>query len=428
MMKHRKQQKVIVQSVVAALAVLGAGAASAAGFQLLEQNASGLGNAYAGSAAVSENASTIYFNPAGMTQLKGLQVSGGATVVKATYEFHDNGSSSGAFTGTGNGTNGGTLGRVPNLYMSSELGGNFYAGIGFGAPFGLRTQYEVPWAGAAQATLFDIKTINVNPSLAYKINDKFSVGVGLDYQKMEVQYQRMASTLAVFSLSSDAVALKANDDAWGWNVGFLFTPSDSMKLGFSYRSRMKYDLQGDLKASGPTAALLAANTGNASAQITLPDTFIFSVAQKLGDKWEMLGDISRTRWSSVQDVDIKLTASGATAQTLLAHFRDTWRVALGSNYKLSDAWKLKAGVGYDQGVAKGADYRLVSLPDNDRMWLSLGTQWAVSKALALDVGASYIKVRDAQIYNDQRAANRGLVNGSYAGHIWLLGAQASYAF
>ncbi|HEX5126958.1 MAG TPA: outer membrane protein transport protein, partial [Rhodocyclaceae bacterium] len=317
---------------------------------------------------------------------------------------------------------------IPNLYLSADLGHNLYGGIGFDAPFGLRTAYEVPWAGAAQATLFDIKTINTNPSIAWKVSDKFSLGFGVDYQQLEAKYQRQASTLSVFSLSSDSIQLQAQGHAWGWNTGFLFKPSNDMKIGFSYRSRMQYHLKGDLQASGPSAALLAANTGLASADIKLPDTFILSVTQNLDDKWEMLGDLSRTRWSTVQNVDIRQTSNGAIAQTLVADFRDTWRIALGADYKVSESFKLKTGIGYDQGAAKGADYRLVSLPDSDREWLSAGAQWTASKATTVDAGVSYLKVRDAQIYNDQTASNRGLVNGNYTGHIWILGAQVSYMF
>jgi len=427
-MARKMKQTTIAQSVLAAMAVLGAGSAAASGFQLLEQNGSGLGNSYAGSAATAENASTIYFNPAGMTQLQGTQVSAGAAIVKARYKFQDNGSIAGAFTNTGSGADGGTTGTVPNLNISTDFGHGLYGGIGFGAPFGLKTQYEVPWAGATQSTLFEIKTYNTNPSLAYKINDKISIGIGGDYQQLEAKYQRQASTLSVFSLSQDTVTLQAQGRAWGWNAGLLVTPSANMKLGFSYRSRLRYHLKGDLQAGGPTAALLAANVGQASTDITLPDTFIFSVSQKLGDKWEMLGDVSRTRWSSVQDVIIVRDQSTTPAQTLNAEFRDTWRVALGSNYKLNDAWKIKAGIAYDQGAAKGADYRLVSLPDNDRMWFSLGAQWVASKALTVDVGGAYLKIRDAGIYNDQRSSNRGLVNGSYTGNIWILGTQVSMAF
>lgn len=423
------KQKQIHLAVAAVFAACTAGTVSAAGFQLLEQNASGLGNAYAGSAAVAENASTIFFNPAGMTQLKGTNISGGLTQVTATYKFSDNASSSGAFTGTGNGVDGGTTGVIPNLYVSTELGSGWYAGLGIGAPFGLKTQYENPWVGSAQATLFDIKTQNVNPSMAVKIGQKLSLGFGANYEQLEARYQRQASTLSAFSLNQDAVALQAQGHAWGWNAGALLNVSDTTKLGASYRSRMKFHLKGDLQASGPTAALLAANTGGASADITLPDTFIFSVTQKLGEQWEMLGDISRTRWSSIQDVDIKLDSNATTpAQTLVAHFRDTWRAALGATYTLTDAWKIKTGIGYDQGAVKGADYRLVSLPDNDRFWFSLGTQWAASKALKVDLGVTYIKVRDAQIYNDQRSANRGLVDGTYSGKIWIAGTQLSYAF
>jgi long-chain fatty acid transport protein len=418
-----------IAKIVASLhAVLICSVAGASGFQLLEQNASGLGNAYAGSAAVAENASTIYFNPAGLTQLKGMQASGGVTRVETTFKFHDNGSTSGAFTGTGDGMDAGASGTIPNFYVSSELSSNIYGGIGFGAPFGLKTQYQVPWAGAAQSTKFDIKTLNVNPSVAFKISERFSVGVGIDYQKLEAEYQRQASTLTAFSLFADTITLKADDHTWGWNAGVLWQASDSTRFGFSYRSAMDYHLKGDMQASGPTAALLAANVGPASASLTVPETFILSAMHKLNDQWELLGDVSHTRWSRIQHVDIVLDRTGATAQTLDALFRDTWRVALGANYKMSGAWKLKTGLGYDQGVVRNDESRLTSLPDSDRIWLSAGVQWTTAKSLTWDGGFTYIKLDNAGINNDQRTSNRGLVRGDYDGHIILLGVQGTYVF
>jgi len=156
-----------------------AGNASAAGFQLLEQNASGLGNAYAGSAAVAENASTIFYNPAGMTQLKDRELSTGLVAVGTSFKFNDTGSSVGFLTGTGTGGNGGGWGFIPNAYMSWALNKDLYVGLGVGAPFGLKTEYDNPWVGAAQSTLFDIKTYNINPSVAYRVNDQVSIGAGL---------------------------------------------------------------------------------------------------------------------------------------------------------------------------------------------------------------------------------------------------------
>jgi long-chain fatty acid transport protein len=124
--------------------------------------------------------------------------------------------------------------------------------------------------------------------------------------------------------------------------------------------------------------------------VDLPDTFILSVVQNLNDKWEMLGDISWTGWSSIPRVDIVRTSgalNGATVQTLDTHFRDTWRYALGANYRLSDMVKLKFGVAYDQTPVPDAQHRLVSLPDNNRTWFSTGAQIKVNKGSVLDLGA-----------------------------------------
>jgi len=130
--------------------VLFSGVASSSGFQLTEQNGSGLGNAYAGSAAVAENASTIYFNPAGMTQLKAHEISGGLAAVRTSFKFSNNGSDVGALTGTGDGGDGGGWGFIPNGYLSWALSNHLYVGVGVGAPYGLKTEYDKPWVGAAQ--------------------------------------------------------------------------------------------------------------------------------------------------------------------------------------------------------------------------------------------------------------------------------------
>ena len=393
------------------------GAASASGFQLFEQNASGIGNAYAGSAAVAENASTIYFNPAGMTQLQKLEVSGGVSVVKPSFSFNNKGSSVDGLTGTGDGGDAGGWGFVPNGYASWGVTKDLYVGIGISAPFGLKTEYDDRWVGAAQSRMFEIKTINVNPSVAYRLNEKVSLGFGLNWQKIDATYERLAG------INVPSVAkLTLSDDAWGWNAGALFTLSPSTKVGISYRSTIKYKTEGHTNLNGVWR-------NDSKASLTLPDTAILSVTQKLSDRWEMLGDISWTGWSSIPKVNI-LKADGSLAQVLDTEFKDAWRVALGANYQLNSAWKLKYGIAYDQTPVRGPTTRLVSLPDNDRVWLSFGAQWAPDKAQKIDLGAAYIHVRDSKIRNDQTSVipSRGYVAGEYSGNIWVLGAQYSYAF
>ncbi len=429
------KMKTIARLIPLLAAGLASGQAAAAGFQLLEQNASGIGNSYAGSAAVAENASTIFYNPAGMTQLKDREISVGMSVVRPTFKFSDRGSSSlGAFASAGEGNDAGSWAFIPNAYMSWALTKDLYAGLGIGAPFGQVTEYNDPWVGAAQAIKFDIKTMNLNPSLAYRINDKISVGGGLNYQKMKVEYIRRAAVGPVtpLNVAGTSATLSAENDAWGWNVGALFTLSPTTKVGVSYRSSIKHDLKGDLSVSGPAAGASAAlTTGAAKADVELPETFILSVTQHLNEKWEMLGDVSWTGWSSIPKVDIVRTAgalNGVTVQTLDTKFRDTWRFALGANYRLNEQVKLKFGVAYDQTPVQSDQHRLVSLPDSNRTWLSTGAQIKVAKDSLVDLGAAYLRVGESHIDNDQTALGRGRVAGVYDARVWILGAQYSMAF
>ncbi|HTH39160.1 MAG TPA: outer membrane protein transport protein [Rhodocyclaceae bacterium] len=427
------KKAISIKLIPALVATAFAGTASAAGFQLLEQNASGIGNAYAGSAAIADNASTIFFNPAGMTQLQDREYSVGLTAIQPSFKFKDEGSSSTGFlANAGNGTDAGQLGLVPNAYLSWAYSPDLKFGIGAGAPFGLMTKYNNPWIGGAQSVSFDVKTYNINPSVAYRVNDTVSIGGGLNWQRLEAEYKRIAAVSSA-ALSATTLKLTLDDEAWGWNVGALFKLSQETKLGLSYRSRIKYDATGKLDASGPAAAGLAAagQLSNARASIELPDTFIASLTHQLNDRWELLGDISWTGWSSIPKIDIIRTSgsqSGTVAQTLDTEFRDTWRVAVGGTYKYNDAWKIKLGVAYDQTPVKGDATRLVSLPDNDRIWLSVGGQWKASKNSTLDFGLAYLYLKDAKINNNQAAAGRAQIVGTYEDSGWILGAQYSANF
>jgi long-chain fatty acid transport protein len=426
----------------ALLGLAGCSLAQAAGFQLLEQNASGIANAYAGSAAVADNASTIYFNPAGMTELRDREYSLGGSVVDVSAKFRNEGSSTGLLTGDGG--DAGTTNLVPNAFLSWRLGPQLWGGIGISAPFGLKTEYDNPWRGGAHALSFDVKTININPSLAFKVNDTLSLGAGINYQKLDADYVR---TIAIgpsngLPLNLSTVRFKADDWSWGWNVGALYKPTPDTRIGVSYRSTIKHTVDGSLAASAPTAAAAAvaaiANSG-ANSRIKLPDTFILSAVQRVNPQWEVLGDVSWTGWDSIQDVNIVRTSStaviatptspaGATAQTLEARFRNSWRAALGANYNYSSAWTLKAGLAYDRTPVRAAETMLVSLPDGNRTWLSAGAQWRPSADSRVDIGLAHIFVKDPHINSDQSAAGRGLVRGSYDNRIWLLGVQYSQAF
>lgn len=395
------------------------GTAAAAAFQLWEQNASGLGTAYAGSAAVADNASTIFFNPAGMTKLQGVQVSAGVAAIGPSFELK-NGSATlaGAPLTGGNSGDAGGWAAVPNAYLSWKLAPQWSVGIGLSAPFGLSTKYDdSAWIGRFHSLKSEIKTVNVNPSVAYQLSDRVALGFGVNYQKIDAE---MTSLTPLGTVSQ----LKGDDAAWGWNAGALFTLSPAMRVGVSYRSAIDYKVEGN-QTVGVTVI-------PAYAKIKLPDTFILSVWQQVSDRWEAMGDLSYTNWSTVGTLNVISKASGAPLPAPNPErfgYKDSWRFAYGAAYKASDAWKVKFGIAYDRTPTTNAD-RSARVPDNNRIWLSLGGQWKPSKDSALDFGYAYLYLKDPEINQVKNfgGANTAILRGKYEDSAHILGIQYSQGF
>jgi long-chain fatty acid transport protein len=395
------------------------GTASAAAFQLWEQNASGLGTAYAGSAAVADNASTIFFNPAGMTQMPGIQLSAGVTGVGPKYEFSNDGSSGLLGTG-GNGGNAGSWAAVPNAYFSWQVAPNWFVGLGISSPFGLKTEYDSSnWIGGYQAIKSEITTVNYNPSLAWKVNDKVSLGLGVNYQTIDAEMTNMTP--------AGLYKLKGDDGAWGWNAGALFTLSPAMRVGVSYRSAVSYTLEGDRS--------LGATSTSAKADLKMPDTFILSVWQQVSDRWEAMGDLSYTRWNTLDKLNVQYTTAGvARTDTEAFDYDNSWRFAWGAAYKASDAWKIKFGIAYDTTPTSNTT-RTARVPDNDRIWFSFGGQWNGGVYGRIDAGYAYLYLRDANIGQTKTFATPagtivGISNlrGTYSDSAHIVGVQYSKGF
>lgn len=391
-------KKLTLRTVPALLLAVFSGAASAAAFQLWEQNASGLGTAYAGSAAVADNASTVFFNPAGMTQLKGMQLSAGVTGIGLSGKFNNQGSTA---TG-GNGGDAGGWAAVPNAYLSWQLTPSLFVGFGVSAPFGLSTDYEDQnWVGRFQALKSEIKTINYNPSIAYRVNDKVSLGFGLNYQTIDAE------------LTSTGSRLTGDDAAWGWNAGALFTLSPAMRVGVSYRSAIDYRLEGSANGVLPIKA-----------DVKLPDTFILSVWQQVSDRWEAMGDLSYTRWNTVQSLNVINRNNGELLTSEPFNYDNAWRFAWGAAYRSSDALKLKFGIAYDRTPVRDT-YRSARVPDNDRLWFSLGGQWNAGNSGKVDLGYAYLYLKDPDIAQTKGA---NTLRGDYDVSVHLVGLQYSVGF
>lgn len=425
---QRYFRKDLMALSIAAVLAGTSGLTAAAGFALIEQSGSGMGNAFAGAAATAEDASTIFFNPAGLTKLEGRNFSVAGHVIGLSAKFSDNGSSTppaGIATLGGNGGNAGDTAFVPNAYFSMPLGDRMVLGIGVNAPFGLVTEYDSDWVGRFQGIKSDLKTINVNPTIAYKVNDAVSVGFGVNYQQFDAE---LTNAVVLGPNTEGLVKLEADDDGFGWNAGVLFQTGPSTRIGFSYRSAIDYTLEGDVTVTDPTGAVIGAVSGAATADVTLPDMFSLSLVHTLNDKVDLLADVTFTRWSEIQTVRIINPATGATRDTLVLNFDDTTRYSIGLNYKFTDRFIGKVGVALDESPVSDQD-RTVRLPDTDRKWISVGGGWKVGQAGKLDFGYAHLFTSDSSIDQTRgNAAAFGRVAGTYEASIDILSVQYSMSF
>ncbi len=434
----------------------------ASGFALIEQSASGLGNSYAGSAAAAEDASTVYFNPAGMSLLPaGKQFSIVGNYIMPSSSFNNASSVNASFVPTGNfGGGAGVSAVVPNAYFTMDLGPKWNLGIGLGAPFGLSTKYDSAWGGRFQAIESKIQTVNINPAVSYKVNETTSLGFGLNYQKIDAtltsnaNYAAATFSGALAAGASRAAAaaaagavtqkeglttLKGTDSAWGWNVGAMFALSPQTRLGLAYRSSIKYTATGTVQFDNRPAGAVstAIPNGNIKLDLKVPDNASVALSHNINDRWQILTDATWTGWSSLQKFEVTRTdnipASGATLNNIPYNWKDTWRVGVGANHKMSDSWLLKMGVAYDQTPTNNID-RGPRLPDGDRTWLSLGAKYSMSKSSVIDFGYAHLFVANVPINNNaggnatNSTAAYGLINGNYSGSVDILSASWTYMF
>ncbi len=450
---------------------LGAGHALGSAFALQEQNASGLGHAYAGGAAAAEDVSTIFYNPAGLVRLQTAQVVQAANLICPSARFN-NGNSQAAFGQPlgGSGGDAGSCAGVPNIYLGVPFTDKWSFGLAVNVPFGLKTEYDKNWLGRFQAVKSEIKTININPALSWEPTKDWTVGAGVNYQKFDATLTNQVNYAAAFAQGVGAqvaagnipaaaaptligsaaglessVNIDGSDWSWGWNVGVLWQATPQTRFGAAYRSSIKFDVKGNVNFNNPTAlgslpptlapvGQLILNGVNAqlfnsgiTLAVKMPETANVSVFHQFNNQWDIMADLQYTGWSSIQQLQIVRT-TGNVLSTLPENFRNTWRGSVGGNYRYNDTWIFRGGVAYDQTPVNTTD-RSPRLPDNNRTWLALGAQYKLNNNWAFDVAYAYIFVNSPDInQNGGSTAANGLINGSYNSNVNIIGGQVTYTF
>ena len=439
------------------------GSAMASGFALIEQSASGLGNAFAGGAAVTDDASVQFYNPAALTEIKGTQASAAGHYIMPSAKLSNASArvvTLGNIPYTGSVDDAGVNGFVPNFYYTRDLNRKTKFGFALNVPFGLSTEYDAGWIGRYHAIKSAVETINLNPSLAFKVNDQLSLGAGVSAQYFAAEltsaidsgsicYAQVLkaggnpavscapANLTPGNQAVDSYAkIKGSDWGYGFNLGLLYKPTDAMRIGIAYRSSIKQNLTGDatftrsaafnafLSGAGSTAFTNSAVTTG----IDLPASLSLSMTRVLNPRFELLGDISWAQWSKFQELRIVYANPAQSDSVTTENWKDTLRYALGLSYKLNDTIKLRTGLAYDESPVPDAQHRTPRIPDNNRTWMTFGLNYAHSERLSFDAGYAHLFVKNSTINNTTEAAVANNLQGTYKNSVDILSAQMNYRF
>lgn len=434
---------------LALVAGAAAGGAQAAVFGLVEQGAAQVGNSVAGGAASAEDASTVWFNPAGMLRLDRSNVSGGTHFISPKLDFSNNGSNnvSGVPLTGSNGGGAGDLAATANLYYTRHIDDRTVWGVGINTPFGLRTKYDSDFIGRYQALDSQLTSVNINPSIAYKVNDALSVGGGIDINYLQAKLQNAVNTGLIglagglpagtaLALPDTIARVKGSDWGLGFNFGVLYQLDAATRLGLAYRSQINHTLSGDVtyaQASTTGAAVIAGaglRNGNIKANLTLPDSLSMSAFHDVDDKLSLMGDLTFTRWSKIQEIRIRYDTGQADTVTP-ENWRNALRLSLGADYRLNETWLLRCGVAYDQTPVTGDQYRTPRLPDADRKWLSVGANYKLSPAASIDFAYAHLFIGKANVNTTSNEPAPGLhtvLIGSYDEAIDIVSLQFNYRY
>lgn len=417
-----KLSALVVTSVISSTAY-------GAGFGLIEQSVTGLGRAFAGGAAVADNASTIYYNPAGLTNLKHAELDMGLNFLAPKIEFTDSGSTS-AFAAPLTGGDDGDVANnafLPNLYYSTPLNDRVHVGIGVTAPFGLVTEYDDTWKGRYHAVKSDLRTININPSIAFKATDKLSVGFGVNLQKIDLELTQMADLGATINpafsqLADGKVNIEADDWSWGYNLGLMLQATESTRLGLAYRSKISHTLKGNGTLRTSTGAL--ATDENIMGKVDLPESLSLAVHHQFNTRWAVMGEAAWTRWSRFKELAI-ISDGPLLSSTKPENWNNVMRYSLGLDYQYDDQWTLRTGVAYDQSPIP-EQFRTARLPGEDRFWFSLGASYKYSDKITVDAGYMHVFIRTADI--NEIDDNGYTLNGKYDVSSDIFGVQMRWIF
>ena len=424
------QKTLFTKSALAVAVAIISTQAWSAGFQLNEFSSSGLGRAYSGEGAIADDAGNASRNPALIMMFDRPTFSAGAVYIDPDVNI------SGKSPFTGRSTDADNIAPtawVPNAHFVMPINEQFGWGASVTSNYGLATEFNDSYIVGEYGGKTDLKTVNLNLSGAYRLNDSWSFGVGFNAVYADAKIERYSGeqTAALPKVSNKIASLKGDEWGYGWNAGILYELDKNNRYGLTYRSEVKIDFDGDYKSGirSQANALPGAGTvfpwGTTNATVpgsltlNLPEMWELSGYNRIAPQWAIHYSMAYTSWSQFQE----LKATGTNGQTLFYKeegFKDSYRIALGTTYYMDKSWTFRTGIAYDDSPVP-ASKRSISIPDQDRLWLSAGTTYAFNDDASIVVGVSYM-------HGQKVTVKEGAYTFDSEGKAWLFGTNFNYAF
>ena len=424
------QKTLFTKSALAVAVAIISTQAWSAGFQLNEFSSSGLGRAYSGEGAIADDAGNASRNPALIMMFDRPTFSAGAVYIDPDVNI------SGKSPYTGRSTDADNIAPtawVPNAHFVMPINEQFGWGASVTSNYGLATEFNDSYIVGEYGGKTNLKTVNLNLSGAYRLNDSWSFGVGFNAVYADAKIERYSGeqTAALPKVSNKIASLKGDEWGYGWNAGILYELDKNNRYGLTYRSEVKIDFDGDYKSGIRTQANALPGAGTAfpwgttnatvpgSLTLNLPEMWELSGYNRVAPQWAIHYSMAYTSWSQFQE----LKATGSNGQTLFYKeegFKDSYRIALGTTYYMDKSWTFRTGIAYDDSPVP-ASKRSISIPDQDRLWLSAGTTYAFNDDASIDVGVSYM-------HGQKVTVKEGPYTFDSEGKAWLFGTNFNYAF
>ena len=398
--------------------VLSASTAFSSGYQLNEHGsrAVAMGGAFV---ARAWDPSSIYFNPAGLSYVKGFNIMLGGTLILPSTTFTD-------LNDTQWKMNSLTF-FPPNAYVTYNFDNGLAAGIGVFTPEGLGTSWPQDWVGRFIITKISLQSFDINPTVSYSfLNDMVSVGVGFDYVLGSVDLEKYNPPIFSDTAGNSVtpfVHMTGNAKGTGFNFGVMLKPYENISLGFSYRSKITYKVDnGSATFSGADGLSSELPSGTATTSLPLPETWYAGIAYT-GSDYSIEADYQFVGWSAYKELSITFQNPGAgNPAPVVGNYTDSYIIRVGGEYRLNDMWALRAGVFYDKNPVPDA-YDLPILPDADRLGLNVGFGVNVTNNISVDASYMFLPFKQRTITDSASPYN---LNGTYNTTANLLGIDISY--